>query len=135
MRGLDYPVWYSLGGYYNAIADHHKSHNNSDLARVYYTKAADFAHNNHKASYNLGLLTLSDNKIEAKEHYSNALRRDPSGQAYVNLANVQELDKEYFKSLFTLQEGAQQLPKNERVANNLAVQFEKANMHALNCLW
>jgi TPR repeat protein len=129
MRGLDYPVWYSLGGYYNAIADHHKSYDDPGLARVYYTKAADFAHNNHKANYNLGLLTLEDNVVEAKEHYTRALRVNPSGQAYVNLANVQEFSKEYFKSLFTLQEGIQALPNNRHVANNLAVQFERAGMH------
>ena len=128
MRGLNYPVWYAMGGYYNAIADYYKSKDDPDLARIYYIKASDFAYLNHKANYSLGLVTLEDNRLEAKEHYTKALRADPSAQAYVNIANIQDLDKAYFKSLFTLQEGIRKLPGNFQIANNLAVQFEKSNL-------
>ena len=128
MRGLNYPVWYAMGGYYNAIADYYQSKDDTDLARIYYIKASDFAFINHKANYSLGLATLEDNRLEAKDHYIKALRGEPLAQAFVNIANIQDLDQAYFKSLFTLQEGIQVLPDNLQIANNLALQFEKSNL-------
>lgn len=128
MRGLDYPIWYSMGGYYNTMADHQRDLGDKDLSKIYYAQSADFAFNNHKANYSLAQLTNEGNNVEAKEYYLKATRNAASPQAFVNLALLQDFDKGYFKSVFTLQEGAELLSEEPHIGNNLAMQFEAGNM-------
>ena len=127
IRGLDYPVWYTMGGYYNAVGDHYKELKDYEFAEVYYSEGAQMALNNHKANYNLAQLTVADDRELAKAYYTKAAERTPSAQAYLNLSNLLQRDNEYFKALFNLQEAKNALPQNDYVLNNLAVTFDKGN--------
>lgn len=124
VRGFDYPAWYSMGGYYNAIADQALENQNIELAKIFYRRGSEFAFHNNKSNYSLGRLSSSR---EAEKDYEFAVERIPSAQAYVNLAFEQQQDQAYYESLFSLQEGIKKVP-DPRLYNNLGLQYLQLNL-------
>lgn len=133
MRDINYPIWYSLGGYYNSIASYFEDQEDNELAGIFYTKGADLSKKNHKSNYKLGMIDIDTNPKRAIEYFGVASSRLPSAQAFANKANLESDQKAYFDALFTLQEGVSELPKSGELQNNLGLQFSKANM--LDSAW
>ncbi len=128
VRGFDYPVWYSLGGRYNANADVEKELGEPEIAKAYYESADAFAYHNHKANYNLALLAEKNEPKLADDYYVKAADRWPTSQAIVNRANLLNNGFDLYQSLFALQEGVEIIDDSPELYNNLAVQFEKVKI-------
>jgi hypothetical protein len=128
IRGFDYPVWYSLGGYNNAKGDMALANGYTDVAAAYYANGDAFAHHNHKSNYMLGMLLGGKEPKRAIDHFGKAMDQRPTSQAVLNKANLQNLQQENYNALFTLQEGNELLPDNIHLYNNLALQFEKVRI-------
>jgi tetratricopeptide (TPR) repeat protein len=128
VRGFQYPSWYSMGGYYNANGDIENSLGHNDVAEAYYVNGNTYAYHNHKSNYNLAMMLQEDNPSEALKHYEYSLDQQPTAQAVINKANLENNRGELYKALFTLQEGNRILPDNPNIQNNLARQFEKVKI-------
>ncbi len=133
MRDIKYPVWYSLGGYYNSIAGYFEDVENDEVAILFYERGADLSKRNHKSNYKLGMHLIDDDRTKAIEYFGIASERMPTAQAFVNKANLESDLGNYFESIFTLQQGNKQLPNSSELKNNLALQFGKSKM--LDSAW
>jgi hypothetical protein len=128
IRGFDYPVWFSLGGYNNAKGDMALEKGYIDVAEAYYSNGDAFAFHNHKSNYSLGMMYAAKDPELAIEYFGLAMDQRPTSQAVMNKANLQNLQREYYNALFTLQEGNENLKDNIHLYNNLALQFEKVKI-------
>lgn len=133
MRDVNYPIWYSLGGYYNSIAGYFEDQEKKEISTAFYEKGADLSKKNHKSNYKLGMTFIDLEPIKAIKYFGQAGERVPTPQAFVNKANLESDQGAYFEALFTLQNGAAQLPNSVEIKNNLGLQFSKANM--LDSAW
>ena len=128
MRGFDYPVWYSMGGYNNTKADLVLAEGYLDIAEAYFSNADAYAYHNHKANYSLGMMAYKTEPTKAINYFANAMDQQPTGQAIVNKANLHNSQEDYYKALFTLQEGSDLINDKHHLYNNLALQFEKVKV-------
>lgn len=128
IRGFEYPVWYSLGGYYNLNADLELAKGDLEVAKAYYRNADIYAYHNHKANYNLGMIYAASEQKKALEYYDKADDQWPTAQAIVNKANIETNLSDYYQALFTLREGLKTVPGNDELLNNLALQFEQVRI-------
>jgi hypothetical protein len=128
IRGFDYPVWYSMGGYNNAKADMVLADGYLDVAEAHFINADAFAYHNHKANYSLGMMLAGTEPLRAIDYFGKAMDQQPSGQTIVNRANLQNTQQDYYSALFTLQEGKNLVKDDYHVYNNLALQFEKVKV-------
>jgi len=133
MRDINYPVWYSLGGYYNSIAGYFEDEGDTELATLFYIKGADLSKRNHKSNYKLGMFLIDDERAKAIAYFGVASSRVPTAQSFVNKANLESSNSNYFDALFTLQKGASELPSSAEIQNNLGIQFSKAQI--LDSAW
>lgn len=133
MRDIKYPIWYSLGGYYNSIAGYFEDQKEDDLKVVFYEKGADLSKSNHKSNYKLGMHFIDAEPDLAIDYFENASSRIPSPQAFVNKANLESDNGKYFESLFSLESGVKEYPNSTQIQNNLGLQFQKAQM--LDSAW
>ena len=125
MRGFEYPIWYSMGGYSNVKADLALENGYLDVAEAYYLNGEAFAHHNHKSNYSLGMMMATDKPQQSLEYFANAMDKRPSAQSVVNRASLQNFQQDFYNGLFTLQEGNKVLPGNVYIYNNLALQFAR----------
>ena len=128
IRGFDYPVWYSLGGYNNAKGDMALANGYTDVAAAYYEIGDGFAYHNHKSNYSLGMILGAQEPMKAINLFGKAMDQQPTSQTALNKANLQNLQQEYYNALFTLQAGNELLSDNTHLYNNLALQFEKVKI-------
>jgi len=128
IRGFDYPVWYSLGGYDNSKADLMMAKGLPEVAESYYSTGASYAYRNHKSYYSLAMMALENDPKRATEYFAQVIDQRVSAQSTLNWANLQNKSQDYYKALFTLQEGYTRLSGNTHLLNNLAVQFEKLKL-------
>lgn len=133
MRDIKYPIWYSLGGYYNSIAGYFEDQGDNELASIFYEKGADLSKKNHKSNYKLGMITIDSDKDKSIEYFDVASSRLPTPQAFVNKANLESDKRNYFEALFTLQSGIVKIPNSIEIENNLGLQFSKSNV--LDSAW
>ncbi|MEN8250451.1 MAG: hypothetical protein ABFS32_16065 [Bacteroidota bacterium] len=128
IKGFDYPVWYSLGGYDNLRGDYALQKGDVDLAKAYYSNGNIYAYRNHKSNYSLALLEEEKKPDEANKRYKFATDQQPKAQTYVNKAILDDRTRDAFTALFTLQNGLEELKGNSYITNNLALQFEKVKV-------
>ena len=133
MRDIKYPIWYSMGGFYNSIADYFYHIEDNETAGIFYEKGSDLSLNNHKSNYMLGMMNIDSDHDLAIKKFKKAASRVPTAQAFVNEANLQSDDGRYFDALFTLQKGKEKFGESVEIQNNLGLQFSKANL--LDSAW
>ena len=120
---------YSLGmaGYYNLCGDVYSYTQNDEIAAEYYKNGYLYAFQNHRGNYSLGAIALAKgDQRTAQESFTQALTRNPSAYAYVQLSNIYKEANMFFPSLFMLQDGIKDFPANPYIANNLGLLSEKA---------
>ncbi|MTI22955.1 hypothetical protein E1176_18135 [Fulvivirga sp. RKSG066] len=123
------PVNQSFGAYYNSIGDLHKSDNQIDIAKHFYTEGANFAFNNHKANYALATIAHEQNKsTDAIERYEKAIAKNPSPQGFINLSSIHFDRDDFFDAVFTLQTAAEKFPNNGYILNNLGLLYSKTRV-------
>lgn len=133
MRDIKYPIWYSLGGYYNSIASYFEDIKEENIAILFYERGADLSKKNHKSNYKLGTFSMDNDREKAIGYFALAAERMPTAQSFINKANLESDLGNYFEALFTLQKGNKALLKSDEIKNNLALQFGKSNM--LDSAW
>lgn len=133
MRDIKYPIWYSLGGFYNSIAGYFEDQHDQELSQFFYEKGAALSNRNHKSNYKLGTILIDTDREKAIELFEVAASRMPTPQAFINQANLESDEGKYFDALFTLQKGIVKVPGSTQIQNNLGLQFQKANV--LDSAW
>ena len=128
IKGFDYPVWYILGGYENSKADLMLAKDLPEVAEAYYSTASTYAYHNHKSNYSLGMMAVEKDPAKATEYFAKVIDQRVTAQSILNRANLQNKSRDYYKALFTLQEGYTRLSDNTHLLNNLAVQFDKVKL-------
>lgn len=122
-----FPYFMGVAGYYNLCGDLYTHINDHTLAVEYYKNGYHYAFQNHKSNYSLGALALAQgDQRTAQERFTQALARNPSPQAYIQLSNIYKEASMFFPSLFMLQDGIEEFPGNKYIANNLGLLSEKA---------
>lgn len=122
-----FPYFLGMAGYYNLCGDVYSFTKNDIIAAEYYKNGYLYAFQNHRSNYALGSLALTNNdQRAAQERFTQALTRNPSAYAYVQLSNIYRDANMFFPSLFMLQDGIKEFPDNPHLANNLGLLSEKA---------
>ena len=121
------PLFYATSGYYNVIGDMHYQLNEEEIAEVYYRKAAMYDYRGHHAHYALGTMSRNQQDIpQAAYHFNEAIHKRPSPQTFINLGNIYLEEGKFFDGLFTIRDGLEEFPDNDRIQINLGLQYEKA---------
>lgn len=118
-------------GYYNGLGDVNMAKNDHFVADKYYGWSSGYEFQNHKANYNLAILSDSlDDKTPARkiQHLENALKKQPSAFAYANLGRTYLNQDKRLKAMLTLEKGIDQFPYNPYLKNNLGVLYHKMNI-------
>jgi len=122
-----FPYFLGMAGYYNLCGDVYSYTQNDAIAAEYYKNGYLYAFQNHRSNYSLGALALAkDDQKTAQERFTQALTRNPSPYAYIQLSNIYRDANMFFPSLFMLQDGINEFPDNPHIANNLGLLSEKA---------
>ncbi|MCU0430107.1 MAG: hypothetical protein MUF42_09060 [Cytophagaceae bacterium] len=124
-----YPLHLAKAGYYTHIGDLHAYVGENTLALQYYQRALTFDYPNPRVNYAIASLSAAlGDKANALGYYENGLYRNPSPEAFAGMANTYLDNGEYFKAVFTLQEGIQKFPSNGYLLNNLGMAYSKTNL-------
>ena len=118
-----------LSGHYNLHGDVQQVMGNYELAESYYKGGGFYGGSNHKSYYHLATLAKYENRDEDTEYFlSKAVRYKPSEHAYIMMADFYKQQNDFFKGIFTLQEGLRKFPESEFLRNNLAMQYARTNI-------
>ena len=121
-RASFFPFYQAIAGYYNNIGDLHQYHDDLFLAEQYYKLGDQYGYNNHRSAYSLGALAREQNDRGMTAYYFNqAVAKNPTPQAYVNLGNA--FEGNFFDALFALNQGKQQFPNNAYLQNNTGLVY------------
>lgn len=123
------PLNQAIAGFYNNLGDLYKVRNQQLLSEQYYLQGALYGHQNHKSNYQLGFIAnAKENPGQALYRFELAAGKNPSPQAFVNLANQYQSTNQFFKGIFSLQEGKTRFPSNGYIGNNLGVLYSSTNI-------
>ncbi|MDQ3393021.1 MAG: hypothetical protein M3512_02720 [Bacteroidota bacterium] len=124
-----YPFSQAVSGYYNGIGDTYVVDGNLFLAEQYYRLGSGYGYQNHKSNYSLASLAVRQNDPPTGLfYYKQALLKNPSEHAFVNLANIYNNNSRYFDAVFTLKEGLGLFPESGPIKNNLALLYNRLNI-------
>jgi Tfp pilus assembly protein PilF len=121
----NFMVYYQgVGGYYNQVGDAYFANREFRLAQINYELARSNDFLNHHSNYALATLANLEKNVEAERTYlKESVRRQPSEQAYIRLANIMLNEDRNLDALLQLREGAKKLPKSFKINNNLALLY------------
>lgn len=123
------PIYFSLSGYYNGIGDLFTANDDYPTAEAYYKYGRNFGYQNHRSNYALAYLSEKQEKdYAAKKMYKDAIKKNPSAFAYVNLSNIYLDEGMFFDALFTLSEGLEKFPNNGAILNNMGIVMGKTSI-------
>ncbi|MEQ8926381.1 MAG: hypothetical protein RLO81_11240, partial [Fulvivirga sp.] len=123
------PVFQNSASNYNSVADYHYSNGENLLAERYYREASEYALYNHKSNYAIALINnRMNNEERAITRYKEAIKKYPSPQAFINLANIYNNQNRFFDALFTLRDGQKLFPESAELHNALGLQYGKTNV-------
>ncbi|MEL7148739.1 MAG: hypothetical protein AAFO69_20360, partial [Bacteroidota bacterium] len=118
-----------LSGHYNLHGDVQQALGDYALAESYYKGGGFYGGNNHKSYYHLAALSRYDQRDTETEFYlDKASRYRPSEHVFVMKADYYKERNDFFKAVFTLQEGLKKFPESEFLRNNLAMQYAQTNI-------
>lgn len=116
----------SNAGYYNGIADNYFYHGDYRLARINYQQAKSNDLLSYHANYGLaGIAQLEEHEDEELQHLKTAVRRYPSPQAFVRIAQIFTNNERPYNSLFALIDAYKYFPNSPQVNNNLALYYQE----------
>ena len=119
-----FPFYQAVAGYNNALGDLYQYEGDLFLAEQYYKLGDQYGYKNHRSNYALGALARMQNDPALTTFYFNeAVQKNPSPQAYVNLGNAFLETKQFFEAVFALRQGLEEFPRNPYLQNNLALTF------------
>lgn len=119
-----FPFYQAMAGYNNALGDLYQYEGDLFLAEQYYKLGDQYGYKNHRSNYALGALARVQNDPALTTFYFNeAVQKNPSPQAYVNLGNAFLETKQFFEAVFAFRQGLEEFPQNPYLQNNLALTF------------
>ena len=119
-----FPFYQAVAGYNNALGDLYQYEDDLFLAEQYYKLGDQYGYKNHRSNYALGALARVQNDPALTTFYFNeAVQKNPSPQAYVNLGNAFLETKQFFEAVFAFRQGLEEFPQNPYLQNNLALTF------------
>ena len=119
-----FPFYQAVAGYNNALGDLYQYEGDLFLAEQYYKLGDQYGYKNHRSNYALGALARVQNDPALTTFYFNeAIQKNPSPQAYVNLGNAFLETKQFFEAVFAFRQGLEEFPQNPYLQNNLALTF------------
>ena len=122
------PVFHAMAAYYNAIGDLHAQTDDQKVAKAYYKKGTQYDYRNHRTNYTLGSIYRSEgDNVQAALYFNEAMIKRPTPQSFVNMGNIYLEEGKFFDGLFTIRDGMDQFPADDRIKINLGLLFDKAN--------
>ena len=119
-----FPFYQAVAGYNNVLGDLYQYEGDLFLAEQYYKLGDQYGYKNHRSNYALGALARVQNDPALTTFYFNeAVQKNPSPQAYVNLGNAFLETKQFFEAVFAFRQGLEEFPQNPYLQNNLALTF------------
>ncbi len=127
--GTSVSVFQTRSAYYNGLGDMYLYGNQPLFALRYYKDGASYGFNNHKSNYSLGKFYANEGAhARAIPYFQRAIRKWPTPQSYVDLANAYVETSRMFDAVFTLKEGMEIFPENYELLNNLGLTFNEVNI-------
>ncbi|CAN5616596.1 hypothetical protein BH23BAC1_BH23BAC1_04080 [soil metagenome] len=124
-----FPYYQAVAGYYNGIGDVYQAENDLYLAEQYYRLASGYEFQNHRSNYALAsLATRQNDQATALYYFKQALLKQPTEHAYINLSNIYRDNARVFDAIFTLKDGLKIFPESGPIMNNLALLYNRLQM-------
>ena len=124
-----FPFYQAVAGYNNGLGDLYQYEGDLFLAEQYYKLGDQYGYKNHRSNYALGALARQQNDPALTTFYFNeAVQKNPSPQAYVNLGSAFLETNQFFEAVFAFRKGLQTFPGNPYLQNNLALTFGRTSV-------
>lgn len=118
------PYYQAVAGYYSGIGDLYLQVEDYLSANEYYKISNIYSTTSHRANYALATLEKrQENYDKELRHLQQAVGKNPTEFAYVNLAARYDKEGRIFESIFTLQEGLEKFPTSGYLMNNLGLAY------------
>jgi tetratricopeptide (TPR) repeat protein len=122
------PYYQAVAGFYSGVGDQYLQAEDYELARQYYDLSTVFSSTSHRANYAMATLEQRTGKVEEEIKYlKEAIKKNPTEFAYLNLAARLRDKENYFEALFTLQDGLDEFPESGPIMNNLGLIYQDLN--------
>ena len=119
----------TLAGHHNALGDLYTAKKELVLAEQYYKLALNRDPLNHKSNFALASLALQQgDRSTAGAYFKQALRKDPSPQAYAGLSRALLDENLFFDAIFNLRNGLQTFPESGELATNLGFLYARTHI-------
>jgi tetratricopeptide (TPR) repeat protein len=110
----------------SALGDTYQAEGQADLAQTYYQESVAQEYQQHKANYALASMALGRNDpTTAALFFSQALRKQPSPQAFIGLCSTYQQTNLFFEAIKTLQRGIHTFPDSGELRTNLGYLYGK----------
>ena len=110
----------------SALGDAYQAEDQADLAQTYYQESVAQEYQQHKANYALASMALNRNDpTTAALFFSQALRKQPSPQAFIGLCSTYQQTNLFFEAIKTLQRGIRTFPNSGELRTNLGYLYGK----------
>lgn len=110
----------------SALGDAYLVENEADLAQTYYQESVAQEYQQHKANYALASMAINRNDpTTAALFFSQALRKQPSPQAFIGLCSTYQQTNLFFEAIKTLQRGIHTFPNSGELRTNLGYLYGK----------
>jgi len=120
----------ATAGYHNALGDLYTATHDYTLAEEYYKLALERDFQNHKSNFALASLALTQaDRTAAGVYFKQALRSNPSPQAYAGLSKAMLDENLFFDAIFNLRRGIQAFPKSGELQNNLGYLYARTRIN------
>ena len=124
-----FPFYQAVAGYNNVLGDLYQYEDDLFLAEQYYKLGDQYGYKNHRSNYALGALARLQNDPALTIFYFNeAVQKNPTPQAYVNLGSAFLETNQFFEAVFAFRKGLQEFPQNAYLQNNLALTFGRTSV-------
>ena len=124
-----FPFYQAVAGYNNALGDLYQYEDDLFLAEQYYKLGDQYGYKNHRSNYALGALARAQNDPALTTFYFNeAVQKNPTPQAYVNLGSAFLETNQFFEAVFAFRQGLDVFPQNAYLQNNLALTFGQTSV-------
>ena len=120
----------ATAGQHNALGDLYTATRDYKLAEEYYKLALKDDFQNHKSNFALASLALTQgDRTAAGVYFKQALRKNPSPQAYAGLSKAMLDENLFFDAIFNLRRGIRDFPKNGELQNNLGYLYARTRIN------
>lgn len=115
---------HAVAGFYSGVGDLYMEANDYLSATEYYNISNIYSSTGHRANYAMATMKKREGKQDEEIDYlKQAIGKNPTPFAFVNLASRYLEKKRYFEAIFTLEDGLNAFPGNGEIQNNLGLAF------------